>query len=39
MARRLGNVGIPGVEDCKSGEEQGGWAHLVRNKEAQIDSC
>ena len=40
MARRLGNVGISGVEDCKSGEEQGGWVHhLVRNQEGGIYSC
>lgn len=40
VARRLGNVGISGVEDCKSGEEQGGWVHhLVRNQEGEIDSC
>ena len=40
MAWRLGNVGISGVNDCKSGEEQEGWVHhLVRNKEGEIDPC
>ena len=40
MARRLGNVGISGVEHCKSGEEQEGWVHhLVRNKEGEMDPC
>lgn len=42
MAWRLGNVGISGVENCKSGEEQEGWVHhlvRMRNKEGEIDSC